>query len=369
MRRNFMLVVLSLCLAFTSSSVLIYARDVNVSLNLTINKNAKNPAIISTKKNLTSLDPNHEFVSDETRFSDGNPSIFTPVYENGFGYQVKVLNKNYAEVEVINTGENVLQVDETTIGFFCYKFDNKNVSGNTILEGAGTLKPGETRLVKLEAKSPDNTGSFHVQLNGLKGGLPQCIITQYWGDYNQNSETIGSIDQEAFTSLEPVDVAEVGANIYTCGWEELPADQWIVTPSLTGLITGNGKFKVQALGLKVLENTHIEGIPDVEKDGGYVLVRYRFANTSSKPVSLDNIKLYTYYPSKDNSKDYTIELKPNSEVITDMGLKIPSVVEAKSIVDFYIPAFYINSTYLASIIVETSAGKFQTPNIGSLIVR
>lgn len=313
-------------------------------------------AIISSKTNLTELNANHAYSADAIVFTNGSPNLFIPTYEKNFGYQITHLEKLYVEVEIVNTGNSTLNVNNDTLGFVLYNQDGTNVSGSQILEGKGPLKPGEKRLVKVSASNP-NTSIFTVALNGRENGqtLAQGIVTKFAGDAPMSDTTPLSVPYES--------------NYYITGWEGLPKDEWILTPTYNGLITGNGKIKVQSLGIKILENQSINGLPQLkDSTGGYVLVQYRLANTSNEVMTIDEILLSSIYPDiKDRSNDTSISLQANSEIFKELELAVPSVVKPNSIVDFYLPATYPTSDYLAAITVKTNLGVFENSSVGTFM--
>lgn len=316
-----------------------------------------NKAIISNRTNLTELKANSVYKEEVSEFTDSNPNFSMPTYEKNFGYQVTHVEKSYVEAEVINTGDTNLYINNDTLGFVLYNAGGVNVSGSQILEGEGILKPGEKRLVKVSASNPDAC-VFTVALNGREYGqdLAQGLITEY-------------ANEPAFSDTKPLEVEHYNS-FHILGWEGLPDDQWILTPKYNGMVTGNGKIKVQSLGLKILDNDYIEGLPEVkDSTGGYVLVQYRVANTTSEVMTIDEILIGSLYPSlTDRSKDSFLNFKADSEVFKDLGLLIPEEIQPNSIVDFYLPAGYPSSDFVASITVRTSHGVFENGNVGTLVV-
>ena len=233
--------------------------------------------------------------------------MLTPVYHDTFRYQVREFTRNPARLvlDIGNTGGETLVVTNDNFYFSIYDREGNEIAGSKVQGAPVHIAPGEIKRVVVTAQNPE-AGFVHLKFGGL--------------DYTLVNPIFLPLGNEADDVVDTTPYYKYG---YTL--EDENGVPFLVAVQ-AGQVIGNGKAKVVASGLTVVEN---ERIGPLEKGDGFLaLVGVKIANTSNEVMTIDKLRI----TSGGTMIDVTEE---DLDVLGDKAL--PFTVSPHSIVEGWIP--------------------------------
>lgn len=287
----------------------------------------------------------HAYISANSGDYKAKPQLPTigPLYQKTWRLQpvsIKIGSTPEATFELGNTGSEPITITDDNIHFMYLNAVGDNMAGSKIVGGAVTVQPNSIATIKLTAINP-NTRVIYVKI-GQESQL--CFLTT-------------ESDTEIINDTNPLSV-RTGRDITAA------------TSFKVGSTVGNGKFKFQILGSKIIENEQI-GKLSKPVNGALILVKVRIANTSNETMNISSLTLKSdnwnilsnEYWEPTNVKTTTWSSNDQS-ILGEYGL--PTEIKPNTIVEGFIPAIMYDVNENISVIFNTNLGQFNVKGIETL---
>jgi len=271
------------------------------------------------------MDPQTPFTVNDIYYT----SILTPVYHENFRFQIREFTKRPARlvIDIGNTGNTNLVITDENMYYTILDEEGNEAAGSRVQGAPVTIAPGEIKRVVVTAQHPD-AGLVFI-------------------DFGGESHTVGH--PFYFPVLDDaVDVNDT-TPYYKYGYilEDQNGNPYRIAQHFKQVI-GNGKAKMTACNLMILEN---EKIGPIDKGDGFLAaVKVKIANTSDEVMTIDQLLVSG---GGLTGVEFTEE---DMALLGDRAL--PYTIEPQTIVEGWIPFRVRDGRDPYGIVFRTSHGGF-----------
>lgn len=277
------------------------------------------------------LEPKRPYTEEET-YGFGGVPMLTPVYHENFRYQIREFRDAYLSMDIGNTGNETLVIDDENLRFTIMDEEGNEVAGSKVQGAPVHIAPWEIKRVVVTAENPEAKLVF-MDFGGIPNSVGTPVFFATGDELNDFNDTSPYIKE--YYIVEDENGVKYNQSDYACQ------------------VIGNGKAKMVGLGVMAVKN---EKVGPIEKgdDGFIALVKVKVANTCDEVMNIEKIRIV----------GGGIVIDVTEEAFAELGHKaLPFTINPYSIAEGWIPFKVRDGRDGYGIVFYTSLGGFILGNL------